>query len=120
MTVTMKITGFRDAQKTLKKNAEILEGTRGQFYSHQTKILKKVIDRSADPSYEKSPAKAMALKSTETWVHSGRQHTCNIMSTRYANYRQYGCGGIRIVKLVNITKSDQLEMVEQAKKDLNV
>ena len=118
MIIQMKVTGFKEAQRFLKNSAAVLEGTRGRFYPNQSKLIKKAIEQNADSSYQNSPAKEMVLKSAETWEHSGKLHTNNIMSTDYANYRQYGCGGIDIALLVDITEANQQEMLEQAVKDL--
>lgn len=119
MNIQIKTKGFKEAQKFLKDSAAILAGTRGQFYPKQSKIIKKAIEQNADPSYQNSPAKEMAIKSADTWEHSGKTHRNRIMSTLYANYRQYGCGGLKITLLVDITESNQKEMLNAAIQELS-
>ena len=119
MSIQIKVTGIKEAQKFLKNSAAILAGTRGQFYPKQSKIIKKAIEQNADSSYQNSPAKEIALQSADTWEHTGRKHINQIMSTDYANYRQYGCGGIKIALLIEITDANSQEMLEAAAQELS-
>ncbi len=118
MFIQIKIKGFKEAQKFLKNSAAVLAGARGQFYPKQSKIIKKAIEQNADSSYQNSPAKEMALKSADSWEHTGKIHRNRIMSTDYANYRQYGCGGIKIAVLVEINEANQQEMMNAAIQEL--
>lgn len=118
MTIQVKATGFDQARKSLKNRADVLAGIRGQFFPHQSAIIKKAINQHADSCYDNSPAKEIALKSAETWEHSGRKHINNIESTDYAVFKQYRCGKAKYALLVEFTEADRQEMVSMAMKDL--
>lgn len=114
MHVNIQLKGYKEAREYFRKSADILAGTRGQFYQCQSAIIKTAINDNSDASYTNSPAKKMALQSAGTWTHVGRAHQNNIFSTAYANYRQYGCGGIKITILVQFTAADSQRMLAAA------
>ena len=119
MRIEIKVTGYKEARKAIRHSADVLTGVKGRFYDRQDRIIKKAILTNADKSYMNSPAKDIALESVnQPWKHQGKWHIKNIMSTNYANYRQYGCGGLKIVELVRFTPADIQEMLQAAVEDL--
>jgi hypothetical protein len=72
-------------------------------------MAKGAISNNADPVYDKSPAKVAALKSADNWSVSGSLHMLKILSLAYANYKQYGCAGLEIKKLVVVNPSNVAE-----------
>ena len=119
MRITVKTTGVDQARKFLKFQIQTLEGQRGQFYPHQSARIKAAIEGNADQSYNQSPAKETAKQSADKWIHERhKRHRCKIMAPLFANYRQYGCGGIKIAELVRFTATDIKDMLQQAREDL--
>jgi hypothetical protein len=118
MNIRIRTKGFQEARRFLKRSATILAGTQGRFYPQQTRIIKQAILANADSCYTNSPAKEIALKSCETWRHEGRKHINDIESTDYANYKQYGCGGLEIKVLVDIDERFQNDMMVAAVQEL--
>jgi hypothetical protein len=119
MRIELKVTGVKQAQEMLRRKADILEGKQGRFYQNQLTIIKKAIVVNADPSYQNSPAKLEALESVnQPWSHQGSIHQKDIMAPLFANYRQYGCGGLEIHELVRFTPADMQEMLLAAVHDL--
>jgi len=96
----------------------VFAGTRGQFYPHQSAIIRDEILKNADPSYDKSPAKEIALQSTKEWKHFVRIHKLKIMSTDYANIRQYCEVSKKQAVLVEISENGQKQLLETAAEDL--
>lgn len=118
MHINIHLKGYKETREYFQKSADILAGTRGQFYQRQSAIIKTAINENYDKSYANSPAKEIALQSADTWTHAGRNHQNNIYSTDYANYRQYGCGGIKIAILVKFTEADSQRMLAAAVDEL--
>lgn len=119
MQIELKVTGDKQAQKMLSRKADILEGRQGHFYSNQSRMIKIIIVSNADPSYQNSPAKTECLESANPpWSHELGIHQKDIMAPLFANYRQYGCGGLEIHELVRFTAANIQEMLLVAVDDL--
>lgn len=118
MNISIKLTGIKEARKYYKNAANILAGIQGQFYSHQTAIIQQEIEKNADSSYDHSLAKTIALRSAEEWEHFTRIHRNRIMSTDYANIRQYCENTSKQAILVKFSEAGQKRMLEQAAEDL--
>ena len=118
MRVQIKTKGFKEASQVLKHKAAILSGLRGNFYEHQSKIIQEEIENNCDASYINSPAKDMAVQSAAEWMHLTRLHKNKIYSHRFANYRQYGCGGLPIALLVYISENGKRKLMLTAIEDL--
>lgn len=102
---------FEAAAKRMDLRAKLLQGRIGRVYSPEiTQDMQEAIRGNADSSYGGSPAVLMAIASANRWIHQDPYHFLNIMSTAYANYRQYGCGGLPITPLVVVTEKDRAEM----------
>lgn len=110
-TIQTHVKGLEAARQVMKQNAEILAGTRGSLWDDETKAIQAAIEGNADPSYKKSPAKEMALKSAETWEHLVRIHKNKIYSTDYANLRQYCEDTRRQATLVEFSDVDIQEQI---------
>jgi hypothetical protein len=111
--ITTKITGMKEARKRMQFRSRAIRGLEPVIYYRLSLNMQKAIDENADISYTQSPAKDMALKSALKWVRKGALHSLRIMSTLYANYRQYGCGGIPIKKLVILLPHNIDEMKQR-------
>ena len=74
------------------------------------------ICQNAASVYAKSPARDAAIDSAQTWTHGGTLHVNQITSTDYANYKQYGCGGLKITTLVTVDESDKDNMRDHISK----
>lgn len=119
MILEIKVTGYEEAQKVIKHSADVLMGKTGRLYERQDQLIKKAIITNADKSYDNSPAKEVALESVnQPWEHTGTRHTKNIMAPRFANYRQYGCGGLKIAELMRFTPTDIQAMLQAAVEEL--
>lgn len=119
MRIELKVTGVKQAQKMFSRKADILEGRQGHFYSNQSRMIKVAIVSNMDSSYQNSPAKLEALESANPpWSHQLGLHQKEIIAPLYANYRQYGCGGLEIHELVRFTTADIQEMLLVAVHDL--
>lgn len=104
----IQIKGLDEAINRMKQRSKLFQGRGGRLYKPAiSNEVAQAIKANADGSYEGSPAKSIAIKSVTNWTHESPNHVLPIMSTDYANYRQYGCGGIPIVKLVIITEADR-------------
>lgn len=103
--------GFTEAAKRMELRADILRGKKGLLYNPQISgDMQDAINNNADPSYRGSPAKDIALKSAQTWQHMSNRHILRIVSLLFANYRQYGCGGVTIAALVKVLENDKKKM----------
>ena len=109
--ITVQVTGD-DPKKISQHMMEVLENKRGNVYPLLTQDMQEAIRRNADPCYASSPALTMAIESAEHWKHSEGRHLLDIYSTDYANYRQYGCGGLPITILVDVTAAEMDTMTE--------
>jgi len=106
----MATKGFKEAAANMKKRARNLRGQAGTLYPDLSTIMQSAIENNSDDSYTGSPALTMAIKSAKKWIHQPLWHLLKIISTLYANYRQYGCGGIAIVILVKVLPGDRKKM----------
>lgn len=103
--------GFTEAAKRMETRAKVLRAQQGTLYRPDVSgIMQSAIDKNADKSYTNSPAKKIAEKSADSWQHSLERHLLRIMSTAYANYRQYGCGGLPITILVAVSEAERQQM----------
>jgi hypothetical protein len=118
MKISTRSTGIEAARKFLYRSAKILRNETGVLYKAESAAIQRAIIRNADPSYKGSPAKTAALKSAETWEHRGRKHRNKIMSTAYANLRQYCADASRQAILVEMTESDKKEQIEICAREL--
>jgi hypothetical protein len=105
--IRVDISGVDDALAAVASIHEVCDAKRGRLYSQLTADVQNAIVMNADPVYSQSPAKALALRSCSRWQHNPGNHVLNIESLDYANYKQYGCGGLAITTLVEITPAQQ-------------
>ena len=95
----------------MKKRYEKITFVHEIPYRHVSRDLAYSIRHNSDPSYtQRSPAKILAIDSTTHWLNLGEMKLLNVMSTDYANYRQYQCGGIPEALLVVVTPTDRAKM----------
>jgi hypothetical protein len=104
------IKGLEKARRDMRHRAAAFRGQRGTLYPQLSTVMKAAIRDNADKSYRKSPAKDIAIKSADNWKHADPLHLLGIISTCYANFRQYGCGGLPIHKLVVVSDKEIKEM----------
>lgn len=110
ITIEVEVEGMPDIEKTFQNFDDVVENRLGALYPHLTRDMRFAINTNADASYQGSPAKEIALQSAQNWVHKPQHHQLDIFSTDYANYRQYGCGGLKIAILVDTTETDLQRM----------
>ena len=91
---------------------DALDNRTGNVYQRLTQDVQAAIERNADPSYSGSPAKQDAIDSCYQWQHQDGFHKLDVMAPLFANYRQYGCGGIPIAILVDMTQAD-IDLAQQ-------
>jgi hypothetical protein len=84
----------------------------GNVYQRLTQDVQAAINRNADASYDSSPAKQEALESCHRWQHQDGLHKLDVMAPLFANYRQYGCGGIPKAILCDMTQAD-IDLAQQ-------
>jgi len=105
------IQGIDSAIKRMRNRRSVLRGTRGKLYKPDlTEDVQEAIRQNHDASYTGSDALNPALQSAYNWIHSTTMHRLFILSYMWANYRQYGCGGIAIAKLVTFTEYNIRQM----------
>ena len=85
---------------------DALENRKGHVYQRLTQDVRDAIERHADSSYDGSEAKQIALESCQNWHHYDGLHRLDVQSLLFANYRQYGCGGLDIAILCDMHESD--------------
>jgi hypothetical protein len=103
----VKIIGIEKSIQNMQTRVNNFRGNPAALYNGISQDMLAAIDSNADQSYtDKSPAKRAAKNSVNNWTHSEEKHTLNIDSKMYANYRQYGCGGLTIAKLVEVLQTD--------------
>jgi len=103
----VKITGTKEAIRHMQARSKAFKGETPSMYNGLSVEMRRAINQNSDSSYKKSPAKTLALESTKVWNHQKIWHRLKIMSTDYANYRQYGCGGIDIRILVQVLQENK-------------
>jgi len=108
--------GFREAARKMRQRKELFTAQNPTMYRDYSLTMRKAINENADESYTNSPAKDKALASADKWNHSATLHLMRVMTLFYANYRQYGCGGLPISKLVVVTEANRQTMKDRTSK----
>jgi uncharacterized protein YeeX (DUF496 family) len=96
----------------MNKRIELLRGLNGTLYMNLSNDMEEAIVQNADPSYHGSEAMDTAIRSAHVWNSSGRRVLSNIFAPMFANYRQYGCGGMPIAKLVEVRENNEQDMID--------
>lgn len=102
----MRIRGIRQAIRHMETRERTFKTGVPYIHSEVSAMMANAIRTNADPSYNKSHVKAATAKTAKNWNVGGSVHMLKILSAAYANYRQYGCGGLEIKKLVVVTQAD--------------
>ena len=101
---------FQEAAKRMQLRVDILKAKTGRLYQPElSDTMRNAIRNNKDSFYEGSQAVDVAVNSTTNWHHQGDIHRLPIRSFLWANYRQYGCGGIPIAELVKVLERDKEE-----------